>query len=106
MKAETKAKRRATLDLLGLGMLDETETDSIPNAQTLEVKQEATNTQIGMIEQLLQKANISEKHLQDILSAYETYDIERAARCIEFLKENQPPTLNEQFEQALKNDED
>ena len=27
MKAETKAKRRATLDLLGLGILDETETE-------------------------------------------------------------------------------
>lgn len=32
MKAETKAKRRATLDLLGLGMLDETETETIPGA--------------------------------------------------------------------------
>ena len=29
MKAETKAKRRATLDLLGLGLLDETEVASI-----------------------------------------------------------------------------
>jgi len=29
MKAETKAKRRATLDLLGLGVLDETEAESI-----------------------------------------------------------------------------
>lgn len=29
MKAETKAKRRATLDLLGLGVLDETEVESI-----------------------------------------------------------------------------
>jgi hypothetical protein len=29
MKAETKAKRRATLDLLGLGILDETEADVI-----------------------------------------------------------------------------
>lgn len=36
MKAETKAKRRATLDLLGLGMLDESEVDSIPNAQRIE----------------------------------------------------------------------
>ena len=34
MKCETKAKRRATLDLLGLGVLDETETDSIQNAKT------------------------------------------------------------------------
>jgi hypothetical protein len=33
MKAETKSKRRATLDLLGLGMLDESEVDSIPGAQ-------------------------------------------------------------------------
>jgi len=33
MKAETKAKRRATLDLLGLGVLDESEVESIPNAQ-------------------------------------------------------------------------
>ncbi|RYE14076.1 MAG: hypothetical protein EOP45_20185, partial [Sphingobacteriaceae bacterium] len=32
MKAETKAKRRATLDLLGLGILDETETESIPGS--------------------------------------------------------------------------
>lgn len=35
MKAETKAKRRSTLDLLGLGLLDETEVVSIPDAQTL-----------------------------------------------------------------------
>jgi hypothetical protein len=35
MKAETKAKRRATLDLLGLGVLDESETESIPNATTV-----------------------------------------------------------------------
>jgi len=33
MKAETKAKRRATLSICGLGMLDETEVESIPNAQ-------------------------------------------------------------------------
>ena len=37
MKAETKAKRRATLDLLGLGILDEIETDTIPNAQKVEI---------------------------------------------------------------------
>jgi hypothetical protein len=37
MKGETKAKRRATMDLLGLGILDETETETIPQAQTLEV---------------------------------------------------------------------
>lgn len=34
MKAETKAKRRVTLSICGLGMLDETEVGSIPNAIT------------------------------------------------------------------------
>ncbi len=32
MKAETKAKRRVTLSICGLGMLDESEVDSIPGA--------------------------------------------------------------------------
>lgn len=37
MKAETKAKRRATLDLLGLGLLDETELETIPGAITIPI---------------------------------------------------------------------
>lgn len=37
MKSETKAKRRATLDLLGLGILDETETETIQGAQTIDI---------------------------------------------------------------------
>jgi hypothetical protein len=36
MKAVTKAKRRAILSLTGLGMLDETEIDSIPSAAPVE----------------------------------------------------------------------
>jgi hypothetical protein len=32
MKAETKAKRRVTLSICGLGLLDETEIETIPNA--------------------------------------------------------------------------
>lgn len=37
LKAETKAKRRVTLSLCGLGMLDETEVESIPGAQVVEM---------------------------------------------------------------------
>lgn len=37
MKAVTKAKRRAILSMCGLGMLDETETETIPGARTIEV---------------------------------------------------------------------
>jgi len=46
MKAETKAKRRATLDLLGLGILDETETDTIPNVQQLAVPEEGSEAKV------------------------------------------------------------
>jgi hypothetical protein len=45
MKAETKSKRRATLDLLGLGMLDESEIDSIPGAQP----QAAPDNQVAQV---------------------------------------------------------
>ncbi len=36
LKAETKAKRRVTLSICGLGMLDETEIESIPSARPVE----------------------------------------------------------------------
>lgn len=38
MKAETKAKRRLTLSICGLGMTDETEVDSIPGAKVVDEK--------------------------------------------------------------------
>ena len=37
MKCETKAKRRVTLSIVGLGWLDETEVTTIPNAQVVDV---------------------------------------------------------------------
>jgi hypothetical protein len=38
MKAETKAKRRATLSICGLGMLDESELDGLPQEKNVYVK--------------------------------------------------------------------
>lgn len=40
MKAETKAKRRVTLSIAGLGFLDETEVASIPDAGVIRVNQD------------------------------------------------------------------
>jgi hypothetical protein len=37
MKAETKSKRRVTLSICGLGMLDETEMETIPSAVQVQV---------------------------------------------------------------------
>lgn len=49
MKAETKAKRRATLSLCGLGMLDETELDTIPDARLVEPDAPARNPTPGQL---------------------------------------------------------
>lgn len=40
MKCETKAKRRVTLSICGLGMLDETEVDSIPGARVVQMPED------------------------------------------------------------------
>lgn len=42
MKAATKAKRRATLSICGLGMLDESEVEAIPNAVIASPRDDAT----------------------------------------------------------------
>ena len=73
MKAETKAKRRSTLDLLGLGILDETETDSIPNAQPIEAptvpaaKVSETKGNPATVSDYKRKYN-TVKEIQDLLS--------------------------------------
>ncbi|MDU5950540.1 MAG: hypothetical protein E6Z15_26195, partial [Paenibacillus macerans] len=47
MKAETKAKRRVTLSLSGLGMMDESEIETIEGAERIEVGELAqTNNQV------------------------------------------------------------
>lgn len=42
MKAETKAKRRVTLSIAGLGLLDETEVETIPSANIIDSQEESS----------------------------------------------------------------
>jgi hypothetical protein len=100
MKAETKAKRRATLDLLGLGMLDETEVETIPGAEVVE--EHATITQINLIENLLHNSSIDEKQKQKIEIELTSLTSSRAEKCIEYLKQNQIEfDLNKQFDKMI-----
>lgn len=60
MKAETKAKRRVTLSICGLGMLDETEVDSIPGAEHVDPEKPValiTEEQRGDLETLLENTS-------------------------------------------------
>jgi hypothetical protein len=45
MKSETKAKRRATLSICGLGMLDESELDTMPTYTTTDISQVKVTTE-------------------------------------------------------------
>jgi hypothetical protein len=47
MKAETKAKRRVTLSIAGLGWLDETEVDDISDAQKISIQPPSGNGDTG-----------------------------------------------------------
>jgi hypothetical protein len=47
MKAETKAKRRLTLSLCGLGMLDETEIEAIPTAKRVDGEAEVVEAPVA-----------------------------------------------------------
>ena len=44
MKAETKAKRRATLSICGLGFLDESEIETVPDAKVVAVSMDANDS--------------------------------------------------------------
>lgn len=79
MKAETKAKRRATLDLLGLGVLDETEVESIGVSQQLEKVQEKAQDETMLInydenpiEAECRTSYATEKELLEVLAKCET----------------------------------
>lgn len=73
MKAETKAKRRATLAILGLGMLDESELETIPQHAMTPIKQLHIPTKTSLIEQHARQEPVApgekrEQKIQDIFT--------------------------------------
>lgn len=58
MKAETKAKRRVTLSICGLGMLDETELETIPGAKTVPIVEDAKQVEAKPADVLPPSENI------------------------------------------------
>lgn len=60
MKAETKAKRRVTLSICGLGFLDESETETIPNAKIV-VEQKLSD---GGVRPAISEADIETIHAE------------------------------------------
>lgn len=73
MKAETKAKRRATLSLLGLGMMDETEVETIPNAVSAPIEPPKTKAPVFTIAE----GTEAEAQIDDAIISEETEDSEK-----------------------------
>lgn len=68
MKAETKAKRRVTLSLCGLGMLDETEVEDIPRGNS--PKKESTAVKIvDKFKEKAQELGLPAQSLRDFAKA-------------------------------------
>jgi hypothetical protein len=65
MKAETKAKRRATLSICGLGFLDETEIEDIPAAAKAEPKR-STSVREMMRDDIKEMGGLSEQEMREL----------------------------------------
>lgn len=102
MRAETKAKRRVTLSIAGLGLPDESEIGSIPNAVMhkeipvaknpvhLLESQKVSEKSLQYINQLIVDCNITESELDELLKKAKVSSIsdlsqDRAEKFIEFL---------------------
>lgn len=80
MKAETKAKRRVTLSICGLGFMDESEISSIPNAHKISIDIESSESkdELFYLDYLSYKDNIenskSMEELKDIFDKVKKLD--------------------------------
>ena len=95
MKALTKAKRRATLSFCGLGMLDESEIDSIPNAQT-------TPVPYGDVKMMTKE---QEKKLWELIEKLPIERFEKAKAWLEanHIKEEEAEKTIREVEASLNN---
>ena len=106
MKAVTKAKRRVTLSICGLGMLDEAEVETIPDAEQVnepspaEVRFSERLNVVGELCQLLNGAKDSIKWTPKKLSEYAN-DLFGINGGINAISLDQLETLIEDLEQRL-----
>jgi hypothetical protein len=95
MKAITKAKRRVTMSMCGLGMLDETEVDAIPHAQRVHVDD-------GTIRDVTPEQPHVPQIAPQSTETDDTTDFEdRLADALEMPKEPQKRALNNLQKEAM-----
>lgn len=70
LKAETKAKRRVTLSLCGLGLLDESEVQTIPDAKPFEESSQAQKN-VEQIAEVLRETGFDSKSVKEEQSKFD-----------------------------------
>lgn len=73
MKAETKAKRRVTLSICGLGFIDESEVDSIPGAKKISINLEENEDTTETTELLGYDKCLSDDEFEKITQLFKFY---------------------------------
>lgn len=111
MKAETKAKRRVTLSICGLGILDESETDTLGKHETQEIQHEEVPTlgEKAELVRLITTSTLSQHFKEQVARRIEKCNDYTAYNNIKFYLEDNQPGLDEtvnpsqkQINQALK----
>ena len=99
MKAETKAKRRVTLSICGLGMLDESETDTIRDTVThdigVEIDDIPTKEERKTLVDLVYKTNLNEKEQEAAFEAINTCGSYEKYQQIQYRLESRLKTIDE-----------
>jgi len=98
--AETSAVGRA-LGFLGIG-IDAGIASEQEMTKGLPLEQPMTDAQALQIETLLQNSMLDENILKSIEVGLNSFSISRAAKAIEYLKENQKQTLDQEFKSITK----
>jgi len=95
MKCETKAKRRVTLSIAGMGWTDESEIESIPNAQLVNVDTETGEIIECKADLQVQKEPISHEAFRQLMSYLNVTDEEDNAFLKRVMKHFQIGHLQE-----------
>lgn len=87
MKAETKAKRRATLSICGLGWLDESEKETVPNAKEEPIYRFKYASEL--FSYALKEYKMSQAEVRKLLKAngYTKFDPEKSDEYLQILAE-------------------
>lgn len=88
MKAETKAKRRVTLSICGLGLLDETEVADIPNKEKNPIFVDQPGPDDGSTEPTGYRVSFGQWKGRSIEEIYRAFGHEKIANYIAYLEES------------------